>query len=362
MDLQAPIQPLPAQGVNRPQDEKLASQVIQASFHDLKLEIRAQGLIKSVRDYSGEGTRKFKAWVRDMERVGAALGADDDQKVIIALQTLKGPAGEYFTRLYGEHPEYDWIQNVQALKIRFSEDSDTYLSLHNLRTLEQKRGESIQSFADRIWTAAEDAYIGENMENPMIQNNLTDVLVNGVKSDSVARRLIKERPESFKAAVDSATTEQLATRSFEIRRRGHDKVEPMDTDILEKEVPYPADLAAEKIQKLECSVDVLLSKVSELAARTPQTPYETKPISQSPKPVSAPTYYRNASQSRDPTNPWRGAPPPNNKGSRPPNNNKSYPKTQYRWTADGRPICARCDIPGHKARDCKRKLPAKRLN
>ena len=43
----------------------------------------------------------------------------------------------------------------------------------------------------------EDAYAGEDMNNPLIQAALIEALVDGVKDNRVARKLIRENPSKI---------------------------------------------------------------------------------------------------------------------------------------------------------------------
>jgi hypothetical protein len=115
----------------------------------------------------------------------------------------------------------------------------------------------------------------------------------------------------------------------------------MDIDVGE-ETPHPADITAERLQKLEHSVDLLLTKVTELTELSKQAPIESRPVNKYTNPT--PVYNRNTNRPR---------------GQR---NKKPFTEVQYRWAADGRPICAKCDIPGHKAWACKQTKQAQYLN
>ena len=84
--------PLPA--------DELTAQVIHENFHHLWMELRAQTLSKQIRDFSEDGSRRFREWLRDVERVDTALGAADERVKLLALQTLKVLAGDFISRLF----------------------------------------------------------------------------------------------------------------------------------------------------------------------------------------------------------------------------------------------------------------------
>ena len=66
---------------------------IRDGLNDLKLELRAQSLIKQIREFDGESSRKFRDWLREIDRAGTIVNAtDDDDCIITAVTPAKRPA------------------------------------------------------------------------------------------------------------------------------------------------------------------------------------------------------------------------------------------------------------------------------
>ena len=283
-----PIQvPLP-----RDEPEQIPLHVMQTSFHNLQMEMRAQSMSKQIRDFSGEGSRRFREWLKDIERVGAALGADDERLKILALQSMKGIAGDYFARLLKIEPQPNWAALKRALSANFSEESDALIANQKLHTMKQSKGEAIQTFIERIRTIAEEAYIGHDLRQPLVQRQLVDTLVGGISDKMTAKRIMRERPETFDRAVNIAVSEHQTMRAFNLRRGEED----MEVDVVSAK------------RGLEDKLEGFIDKMEALMIKSK---FEGRDI----------------------------------KGDNP-------QKKTHKWTQDGKPICSFCGKIGHVLRKC----------
>lgn len=275
---------------------EVPAQIVHDSFKLLQMEMRAQGLVKQIRDFSGEGTKRFRDWLKDMERVGNAIDADAERYKSLALQTLRGPAADFVARRLEETPNMNWQQLKQLLLGQFSDEGEAHLALLKLRRLKQAKGESVQNFGERIMSLAGEAYVGQNPNNPLIQSALVEVLVEGVSNDTIARRLIRESPDTLGEALTIATREQQAAKSFSMRRRVE---EPMDVN----ELASKDGSDQKRLSHLESNIEVLTNQLGKLLE-------------------------------------VQGRAKSENGGQR------------YKWTEDGRPICSHCNKAGHIRRNC----------
>ena len=171
--------------------------------------MRASALGKEIRDFSGDGAKHFRDWLSDIDRVGQALHADNERYKTLAFQSLRGAAGTFLSRYVRDHPNHTWAQIRAALVAQYEEDGDSHLATQKLRCLQQKAGESVQNFVERILRLASEAY--RDLDQPLVQTILVDVLIDGVKDDAIAKRLIKAHPDTLNAALALAVNEQSAT-------------------------------------------------------------------------------------------------------------------------------------------------------
>ena len=85
-------------------------QTIADSVRFIQMEMRSQTFIKQIREFDGEGGRRFMHWLRDVERVGTAIRTDEEQYKTIILQPLRGPVAEFTPRFISDHPEATWAK------------------------------------------------------------------------------------------------------------------------------------------------------------------------------------------------------------------------------------------------------------
>jgi len=287
-----------------------------AGFTIVQRELRVQGLTAKVALFSGESSKRYLEWVREVDKVRLAADLDLDTIKAVALQTTKGVASDYLTRLLQAQGDITWNEMKEALSQRFSDVTDTYVAMRKLRTLKQHKGDSPSTFAEYIKNMAEQAYPLQDMNDPIMQRQLVDIFVDGLQSDAVVRRLLRERPDTLDAALNSASREAANLRLYDMRRKGD---EPMEVDVL-----TPAENA--RVDKMEKKITGLETKIDQVLGIMTRGPSETAPNSRD-----------NRQTYRNPTNrPITSDRTPNN----------------MQWTATGQAICWRCNTAGHIGRTC----------
>jgi hypothetical protein len=119
----------------QPQQAILAipAQVLGDHFGRLEAELRAQNLTRDIKTYNGEGTKKLKEWLREMEKFERIIQGDAVRMRIFAIQTLTGIAGDYLRRMLQQHPNANWDQIKDAIVNRFSDLADQNYAIKKLR-------------------------------------------------------------------------------------------------------------------------------------------------------------------------------------------------------------------------------------
>ena len=274
--------------------------VLTQNFRELQYELQIAGLSSQVKQFTGEGGRNLRAWMRDMTKVGLTLGNDQEKMKVLALQTLKGPAADFYSRLLRQRPQATWAEILQALKSRFSDQTDEQFAQQRLKRLKQNTGESAQNFAERIVDIAEEAFGTIDLSAPLIQQQLKDVFLDGFRDDQIARRIIRQHPNSLDSALQIAVQEQLTNRTFDLRQ----KEEPMEVDM--------ASGTNNNMGELKTMLTEVLSLARQGPPQNPQTNTQNEP--------------------------------------------RTYKGKPLQWTRDGKVVCAHCSKIGHRWRQCfKRK-------
>ena len=205
-----------------------------SEFQKLRMEFRAQNAANNIRNFGGESSDKYIAWLKDMERVLTQLQGDDSRAHALALQTLNGPAADYVTRLLKDDPLMTWATLKRKLGDRYSDMADLAYARQKLRRLVQGKGESVQNFHERLLTAAQTVYGPEKLSLDHIQEQLLEYFIDGLTEDAMAKRLIRQKPKDMDDALDLATAEQQAQKTFDLRRGHTAEAEhtPMEVDVL----------------------------------------------------------------------------------------------------------------------------------
>lgn len=294
---------------------------------DVVQEIRIQSLTKHVRQYHGEGSAKFTNWLTDMDQL--ATTCDSERMCVLATLTLGGMAGTYTARVIQENPGIQWADLRKKLRERFSE-VDAYMARERCRRLRQNKGESVQNFGERLLAAAREAF--DNVNEPEVQQILVETFQKGVSDDRLARKLIRKRFDTLERAVEFASEEQVAERTFEMYRSRQAPEEPMEVDV----VQTPG--TEESLGAIQKSIQELNSKLERVAKQVRRPNKGTPPVHQVP-------LQQTPSVPKGPGPDFTVPPPPFVPAP--------VAATKYRWTDDGRPICAACGRIGHVQRRCR---------
>ena len=208
-------------------------QDLSTHFENIKLEMRAQGAADRVRIFAGENSTKFQHWLSDMNRLRTQLSADDTRSRVLALQTLTGHAADYCIRLIENEPEISWKDLRDKLSDRYNDLADIQYARQMLRRITQLSGESVQNYFEKMIKAAKSAYGNEDMNERLIQQELTEIFIDGLNDDYLVRRLIKLKPNTVEKALQLAADEQQTQKSFDLRRGtgATTEQEPMEVNI-----------------------------------------------------------------------------------------------------------------------------------
>ena len=309
---------------------------------------------------------------------------------VLATLTLGGLAGTFVSRYIKENPNTQWCTLRQKLRERYADASDMALSQEQCRLMRQRKDESVQNFAERLRSAASDAF---DLTNPDTQRTLVEILQKGITSDHLSRLIIRKRFATLDQAVSYAVDEARADKCFQLCRDKPAPVEPMDIDAVRTD---------DRLDKLQTDLGRLTKQLDQLTRRPQHPSIRPPPRHQSVPPRQNDSHFRYRSA---PPPQFRNAPPhPHPAPTRPPVN-KPKPQTTYRthvttavpppplsafphqyrvpdteyaptgtysppatadsgsgqtsaphpfyqWTPDRKPICASCGRVGHKHRQC----------
>ena len=191
----------------------------------------------SLTKFNGD-PKKFQDWVRSFEKYALLVNnSTDDNLKAVALQTAEGPVSDFLVRTFKSGVHRTWDDILKELKARFGEIVDSQHGLQVLRTTRQKATETVQIYAERLLCVAEQAWPGEPLAQPLIQQQLIDIFIDGLLDSTIARKVLREAPDALGRAVHIAVSEQNLAKKFTLRNRAL----PSSIPRVNRERPQPPD-------------------------------------------------------------------------------------------------------------------------
>ena len=96
----------------------------------------------------------------------------------------------------------------------FRDLADQHYALRKLKQIRQGTGESVQSYGEILIGLAENAYPGQPAYRLVLQRELIDLFIEGLKEDHAVPKLLRNRPIDTPAAIDATIEEQQVSRVF----------------------------------------------------------------------------------------------------------------------------------------------------
>ena len=204
-------------------DANALIQGLQATMENLNVAISAQSLGSFVDKYEGE-PKDFKGWVRSVEKYSLLNNLDDRRKINTAFLASKGPVSDYIFRWTTDTDgdQQTWDRLKQDLTVRFSLVTDAEHASTLLKKIKQGPNRSVQMFAEEIHSLAEITYRGLHGAGARaaIERQLISTFIDGLHSDSIKWKIMRDAPTTFERAVTLAMDEQNLRKRFNVRT-GH---------------------------------------------------------------------------------------------------------------------------------------------
>ena len=204
------------------------------AFQDLRLELNnvtqaltTQGISGVVNKFDGN-PKHYREWIKSIEKYAVLVNANDERKKLIAYQTSSAAVSGFIHRYMQANAGHTWDQMKQQLATRFSDVTDAQMALSLLRQVRQKQGETIQNYAERILSLAEDAY--DNQGGNAVERQLIDIFVDGLQNDQLKMKILRDQPNTLQGAVVVATNEVNLRTRVQLSHSASSKEQPMEVD------------------------------------------------------------------------------------------------------------------------------------
>ncbi|CAG2214182.1 unnamed protein product [Mytilus edulis] len=158
------------------------------------------------------------------------LGPNDCK--MICYQTSVGPVSDFIARWLRETDQVNnnWDNLKTQLNFRYGHIPDASYAFELLNKVNQKIGENVPIFGERILTLATDAFRGQDINQPIVQLQLVNFFINGLYQDYLRMKIMRENPQTLAQAVNSAMAETQLRRKFDLKKNnGNERnITPMD--------------------------------------------------------------------------------------------------------------------------------------
>ena len=181
-----------------------ASGEIVTELRGLGQQLAKQSATHAIERFKGD-TSRLKPWLKSIEKEAVLSGCNETK---LAYQTADDIASSFLTRFLATNNGATWETVKKQLTETFGDGQDSAQALGALRKIRQKPNETIQIFGERILELAEDAFSGHETSDPLVQRQLIDFLIDGLLSGSIAKKILRDDPRTFKDAIESAKKEQ----------------------------------------------------------------------------------------------------------------------------------------------------------
>ena len=102
-----------------------------------------------------------------------------------------------------DYPQENWARLKQELTARFCDVTDQMHAFTLLRNVRQKVGENVQIYAERLLTLGKDSFPPDT-DRQTVERQLIGFFVDGLLQDSLKMKLMRDNPNTFQAAVNTA--------------------------------------------------------------------------------------------------------------------------------------------------------------
>ena len=311
-------------------------QNLSIGLNDIHGEITLGNARSAIPLFSGR-RESYVSWRSAVDKYAFLTNANDAATIRLAYQTAIGIASDIIQRFTTANPAATWQELKNHLDVRLGDGDSSELAWDKLKNYKQRIGQSVQIFAEHLQGQLLKAFPPPNdINDAVIQKLAVQTFMDGLIENNIARTLLRNPPATLSEATNLAARE--ANVQHRIKLHGRDErtrpaipdfrqIVPMEVDVMTKSANlYVNRQPARKRQE------------------TPQTCYYCKKRGHLKKDC----YALKREMASSPYPKRTGSRPPYKRADKQPDNKRS----QLKWTADGKPICIRCNKPGHIGKDC----------
>ena len=207
---------------------------LQGAMHNLAQNIAAQSsninsqsldnALLYIEKYTGDPGR-FRPWLKSLEKYCRRKSCNTESKINVAYMTTDGPASDFIMRWQETSARPTWEDLKEKLTTHFADVASSDHARSLLRNIKQATDENVTAFGERLYILAKEAFadvdLREEAAKNIIQHEMINSFIDGLKHDAVKFRIMRSEPATFDEALTLALNEQSLRRRFEVRNSHH---------------------------------------------------------------------------------------------------------------------------------------------
>lgn len=168
-----------------------------------------------------EDLKLFKKWIKSLQKFALLERVEPEKLKLFAFRASTGAVSDFIQRYLNAEPNATWEALKNELAQRFAEITDSQHILSLLRGIRQAEKENVQIFAKRLLSLAEQA-------PGVTEEQLVGIFVDGLYSDKLRLKVMRDDPKTIAAAIKSARQEYTLQQRFYLRT-GRDYFAPQSS-------------------------------------------------------------------------------------------------------------------------------------
>jgi hypothetical protein len=172
-----------------------------------------------IANFDGD-SKTYERWIKGIEKHAMLEGIPIEKVVYLAFKTSTGAVSDLIPRYLKVNPRAEWDALKAELAKRFADVSDAQHAFTLLRQIKQERNENIQVYVEHLLSLAEEAF-EDTQDARVTEGQLIGFFTNGLYSDRLKIKVMKDDPKTLQKAINSARDEFKLQQRFQLRMGRH---------------------------------------------------------------------------------------------------------------------------------------------
>jgi hypothetical protein len=166
--------------------------------------------------FTGE-QNNLKKWLDGLNRISVCYDIPQNKRKLLAYRFSAGQVSEFIARQLTLHPDITWETLSEILQSHFGPITDKHLNFTRLRHVVQTKNESVQIFAERLFSLARESYGNDEIDLNIVQRQLIGFFTDGIQNIEIKAKILRDDPKTFAAAIEIATREEKLITLIKLR-------------------------------------------------------------------------------------------------------------------------------------------------